>query len=93
MITFPKNIKMQHEIQHKEKEASFLRLLSMQEKRLELSWYCYHTDLNRARLPIPPFLRTNISISAFLLSVNSFLKISPKYFVRYFPPAFRTRNE
>ena len=28
----------------------------MQEKRLELSWYCYHTDLNRARLPIPPFL-------------------------------------
>ena len=28
----------------------------VQEKRLELSWYCYHTDLNRARLPIPPFL-------------------------------------
>gem|GEM_PF-6298465 len=28
----------------------------MQEKRLELSWYCYHTDLNRTRLPIPPFL-------------------------------------
>ena len=30
--------------------------LDVQEKRLELSWYCYHTDLNRARLPIPPFL-------------------------------------
>ena len=29
----------------------------MQEKRLELSWYCYHTDLNRARLPIPPSLQ------------------------------------
>ena len=29
---------------------------SSQEKRLELSWYCYHTDLNRARLPIPPLL-------------------------------------
>ena len=29
---------------------------TVQEKRLELSWYCYHTDLNRARLPIPPFL-------------------------------------
>ncbi len=27
----------------------------MQEKGLEPSWYCYHTDLNRARLPIPPF--------------------------------------
>ena len=32
----------------------------MQEKRLELSWYCYHTDLNRARLPIPPFLRDKL---------------------------------
>ena len=31
----------------------------MQEKRLELSWYCYHTDLNRARLPIPPFLHAS----------------------------------
>ena len=31
----------------------------MQEKRLELSWYCYHTDLNRTRLPIPPFLHTD----------------------------------
>ena len=30
--------------------------LTVQEKRLELSWYCYHTDLNRTRLPIPPFL-------------------------------------
>ena len=29
---------------------------TVQEKRLELSWYCYHTDLNRTRLPIPPFL-------------------------------------
>ena len=30
----------------------------MQKKRLELSRYCYHTDLNRARLPIPPLLHT-----------------------------------
>ena len=29
----------------------------MQEKGLEPSGYCYHTDLNRARLPIPPFLQ------------------------------------
>lgn len=32
----------------------------MQEKRLELSWYYYHTDLNRTRLPIPPFLRDKL---------------------------------
>ncbi len=32
----------------------------MQEKGLEPSWYCYHTDLNRARLPIPPFLHAKI---------------------------------
>ena len=30
----------------------------VQKKRLELSRYCYHTDLNRARLPIPPLLHT-----------------------------------
>ena len=29
----------------------------VQKKGLEPSWYCYHTDLNRARLPIPPFLQ------------------------------------
>ncbi len=28
----------------------------VQKKGLEPSRYCYHTDLNRARLPIPPFL-------------------------------------
>ena len=32
----------------------------MQKKGVEPSRYCYHTDLNRARLPIPPFLRTNV---------------------------------
>ncbi len=41
--------------------TSIKYLLQVQEKRLELSWYCYHTDLNRARLPIPPFLRTKLS--------------------------------
>ena len=35
---------------------------SSQEKRLELSWYCYHTDLNRTRLPIPPFLHLSFSV-------------------------------
>ena len=46
-------------------------LPSMQEKRLELSWYCYHTDLNRARLPIPPFLRTKYILNYFLKKVNT----------------------
>ena len=32
----------------------------MQKEGLEASWYHYHTDLNRVRLPIPPFLRTNV---------------------------------
>ena len=31
----------------------------MQEKGLEPSRHCCHTDLNRARLPIPPFLHEN----------------------------------
>ena len=44
----------------------------MQEKGLEPSWYCYHTDLNRARLPIPPFLRTKTILHIFALVVNSF---------------------
>ena len=47
----------------------------MQEKRLELSWYCYHTDLNRARLPIPPFLRTNVILTPFRNNVNTILEI------------------
>ena len=29
----------------------------LQKKGVEPSRYCYHTDLNRARLPIPPLLR------------------------------------
>ena len=52
------------------KEALTVWASIMQEKRLELSWYCYHTDLNRARLPIPPFLHASIIITASLSSVN-----------------------
>ncbi len=37
----------------------------MQEKGLEPSWYCYHTDLNRARLPIPPFLHARVMLPRF----------------------------
>ena len=44
----------------------------VQEKRLELSWYCYHTDLNRTRLPIPPFLHNTIYYNGFGKKVNPF---------------------
>ena len=43
----------------------------MQEKGLEPSWYCYHTDLNRARLPIPPLLRTKHIVYVLFEIVNS----------------------
>ena len=56
----------------------------MQEKRLELSWYCYHTDLNRARLPIPPFLRTNVILQPFRNNVNTILKNFSKIFLMFF---------
>ncbi len=62
-------------MQHTKKEPGKHQVLHVQEKRLELSWYCYHTDLNRARLPIPPFLRTNDILSVFDFSVNCFIKI------------------
>ncbi len=39
-----------------EKSPSITRRAFVQRKGLEPSWYCYHTDLNRARLPIPPSL-------------------------------------
>ena len=38
----------------------------VQEKRLELSWYCYHTDLNRTRLPIPPFLHLSFRVQHYV---------------------------
>ena len=44
---------------------SMSAFFKVQEKRLELSWYCYHTDLNRARLPIPPFPRIMVDGDGF----------------------------
>lgn len=78
------------------KEVLSLRLLSVQEKRLELSWYCYHTDLNRARLPIPPFLRTNVILTSFMSAVNPLnknpvLKLLLKYFIKALD-FFRTKQ-
>ena len=47
-----------HSVQNTKKPAPFWKQVSLpvQEEGLEPSWYCYHTDLNRARLPIPPLL-------------------------------------
>ena len=59
----------------------FRSLYSMQEKRLELSWYCYHTDLNRARLPIPPFLHASNIILGFANFVNYYIQIFLKKIV------------
>ena len=47
----------------------------VQKKGLEPSWYCYHTDLNRARLPIPPFLHLLIGGTA--LAVGPCLHVEP----------------
>ena len=37
--------------------------LLMQKMGVEPTRYCYHTDLNRARLPIPPLLRTVVFVT------------------------------
>ena len=47
----------------------------MQKEGLEPSWYHYHTDLNRARLPIPPFLRTKYILQYLIKNVNTFFKL------------------
>ena len=47
----------------------------MQKEGLEPSWYHYHTDLNRARLPIPPFLRTSVSYNTLSVNVNIIFQI------------------
>ena len=49
-----------------------LNFIFVQEEGLEPSWYCYHTDLNRARLPIPPLLHL------------PFLLLGTYYFTRFF---------
>ena len=50
-----------HSVQNTKKPAPFRKQVSLpvQEEGLEPSWYCYHTDLNRARLPIPPLLHVS----------------------------------
>ena len=52
----------------------------MQKEGLEPSWYHYHTDLNRARLPIPPFLRTRCILQYLIQNVNTIFQIILKTF-------------
>ena len=55
----------------KGEEMSLFALLTvMQKKGLEPSRYCYHTDLNRARLPIPPLRRGGLQSLAFECSIR-----------------------
>ena len=51
----------------------------MQKEGLEPSWYHYHTDLNRARLPIPPFLRTSVYYTTLHQMSTLFFKLFQMY--------------
>ena len=53
----------------------------MQEKGLEPSRCCHHTDLNRARLPIPPLLRTICILHYPGRKVNRNFQIFSKIFI------------
>ena len=44
------------------KSPAFTELSVMQKMGVEPTRYCYHTDLNRARLPIPPLLHLCVAI-------------------------------
>ena len=63
---------------------------SVQKKGVEPSRYCYHTDLNRARLPIPPLLREYICI---IYQVFRFVKKFSinSNFLNYFENSFFLR--
>ena len=62
-------------ISFSKKESHTAFLWPMQKKGVEPSRYCYHTDLNRARLPIPPLLHEHKYYTIVLVVVNWILKI------------------
>ena len=64
----------------KENPVCKYRVFNMQKMGLEPTRYCYHMDLNHARLPIPPLLRTNSILSIFHRNVNRFRASYRKYF-------------
>ena len=64
-----------HEIQHKEKEASFLRLLSMQEKRLELFYNSPKIQQNKYFVCLLLFT---------LLCLHNILEHLIKFFIDFF---------
>ena len=50
-------------------------------RRFELPRYCYHTDLNRARLPIPPYPHT---VALILSATWTIITIIRHYFKGFF---------
>ena len=44
-------------------------LLTVQKMGLEPTQYCYHTDLNRTRLPIPPLLHLDMKLSVYVIII------------------------
>ena len=63
-----------YSFQKRQKRQPFGHRHVMQKEGLEPSWYHYHTDLNRARLPIPPFLRTSVSYNTWSEMSTLFFK-------------------
>ena len=59
----------------------------VQKKGVEPSRYCYHTDLNRARLPIPPLLQTIVPTTQVAVSTICSISHPPikvNYYLNYF---------
>ncbi len=56
------------------KESQMRFFLSCRKRDLNPHERNAHTDLNRARLPIPPFLRTNSIVSGFVPNVNTIFR-------------------
>ena len=60
--------------------------LQVQKKGVEPSRYYYHTDLNRARLLIPPLLR--FALNCFVSGNESYYKIGWPFCQHYFKKNF-----
>ncbi len=56
----------------------------MQKMGVEPTRYCYHTDLNRARLPIPPLLRTVVRKTFALLTNKTYYSGYGRFCQQYF---------
>ena len=68
------------------KPFSFLFHEPVQKMGVEPTRYYYHTDLNRARLPIPPLLR--FALNCFVSGNESYYKIGWPFCQHYFKKNF-----